>query len=113
MNKKELIRDWKAQPTQAGVFQIRRKDTGRTYLGTAHNLPGILNSVRLQLEAGQLGCADLQNDWNTLGAAAFDLGPLESLTSTIEHPVTAQDLADLRDLLKASLVEQNVPGYNF
>ncbi len=113
MNKKDLIREWKTQPTLAGVYQIRRKDTGQTYLGTAHNLPGILNSVRLQLEAGQMGCTDLQKDWNTLGPEAFDLGPLESLTSTLEHPVTAEDLADLRELVKNKLSLDKVRGYNF
>ena len=56
---------------------------------------------------------ELQDDGNKLSAETFEIDPLESLTSTSELPVIVQDQAALHGLLKASLIEQKVPGYNF
>jgi len=96
-----------------GLYQIRHR-TGRTFVGRAVNLEGILNSVRLQLSVGTFGCHELQADYRREGEAAFVIEALETLEPSPEPEVRPEDeLVVLEALAKERLRDQGVPGYNF
>lgn len=114
MNRKELLRDYRSRPRPMGLYQIRHRTTGRTYVGRAVNLEGILNSVRLQLSVGTFGCQQLQADYRREGEAAFVVESLETLTPSPEPEVKPEEeLLVLEALAKERLRDQGIPGYNF
>lgn len=114
MNRKELLKDYHSHPRPMGLYHIRHRTTGRTYLGRAVNLEGILNSVRLQLSVGTFGCHEPQADFRRHGESAFDIEALETLAPNPEPGVKPEDeLLVLEALAKERLRDQGVPGYNF
>ena len=52
MDRKALARDYKNTPRPMGVYCVRNTVNGKAFLGTARDLPGILNSQRAQLRIG-------------------------------------------------------------
>jgi hypothetical protein len=112
IDRKALIRKYKATPPPAGVYRIRNVVTGRSLVGSSGNLPGILNRYRFQLEHGSHPAKDLQRDWNELGPAAFEFEVLDRLqprTDSAGDP--AEDLRVLLELCLAKLAEVQDPMY--
>ena len=99
MDRKALIRAYREQRPVMGVYRIRRRDTGRAFVGTSVNVPAIFNRERLQLRFGAHGIASLQQDWNALGEDAFEFEMLDAL----EWPDNAPDYRPADDL--AALLE--------
>ena len=46
MDRKALVRDYKNTARPMGVYRVRNMVNGKACLGTARDLPGILNSQR-------------------------------------------------------------------
>ena len=84
--RRELISQYKSAGTPAGVFQIRNLVNGKLFVGTAQNLPGILNSNRFQLKNGSHPNKALQADWKMFGEEAFAFEPLDELKAAEEGP---------------------------
>jgi hypothetical protein len=113
MNRKEMVRDYKETRRPMGVFCVRNTATGQVLLGSSVDLPGILNRHRWQLEMGMHSNRQLQNDWNTLGPAAFTFEVLDTL-SVPEEPgyQPADDLQALLGLWMDKLLPYNERGYH-
>ncbi|MBL0939274.1 MAG: GIY-YIG nuclease family protein [Gemmatimonadaceae bacterium] len=79
MDRKALIRAYREHRPTMGVYCIRRRDTGRAFVGASVNVPAIFNRERLQLRFGAHGIASLQRDWNALGEEAFEFVLLDEL----------------------------------
>lgn len=97
MNRKEIIRDYKETRRPMGVFCVRNTASGQVLLGSSVDLPGILNRHRWQLEMGMHSNRQLQNDWNTLGAGAFQFETLDTLSVPEDEGYQPAD--DLQALL--------------
>ncbi len=54
-----------------GVFQIRNTVNGKILIESSPNLDKIWNRHQAQLNFGSHQVADLQKDWQTLGAESF------------------------------------------
>ena len=97
--RRELKRRYKESPRPTGVFRLRNVENGRVLLGSSVNLPATWNKLRMQLDTGSyLLHPELQQDWKTLGAQAFEFEVLEEL-----EPPDAPDWdprADLDALLQ-------------
>jgi len=78
-DRKSRIREYRENPPEAGIYQIRNIATGRILVGSAVNLPGRLNRHRFQLNAGSHPSGELQADWKELGEAAFEFTMLDRL----------------------------------
>jgi len=79
MDRKALVRDYKNTPRPMGVYRVRNTANGKAFIGTARDLPGILNSQRAQLRMGSHMNRALQRDWNELGPGAFEFEVLDTL----------------------------------
>jgi hypothetical protein len=111
--KKDLKRTYKETHTPMGVYQIRNLVNNKVLIGTAMNLPGILNSHRLQLGAGRYPNKALQADWNEYGPESFAFEVLDELAAT-EGPGHdyREDLAFLEDLWLEKIEPYEDRGYN-
>jgi hypothetical protein len=111
--RKELKAEYKESTTPAGVFQIRNLINGKIFIGTAQNIPGILNSNKFQLTCGKHPNGRLQADWNTLGASAFAFESLDELSiSDNQHQNIRTELAELQDMWLEKLQPYDGRGYN-
>jgi hypothetical protein len=80
-NRAEIRRAYKESPRQAGVF----------LLGSSTNLHGPLNKHRFMLSIGRHDNADLQADWNRLGADAFVFEILEVVKAPQDSTFCLED----------------------
>ena len=80
IDRKARIREYKETPRPAGVYRVRNIAIGKSQVGASVNLPGTLNRLRFQLKGGLHPDAELQRDWNRLGADAFEFEVLDQLS---------------------------------
>ena len=113
INKRELIKQYKLNPPEMGIFQIKNKLNGKTFIGKAQNLPGILNSNRFQLKTGMHYNKGLQNDYNSLGEDSFSFEKIDTLPFQ-EDPAYdyKHDLEALEDMWLDKLQPYGENGYN-
>jgi hypothetical protein len=112
-SRKELKSKYKAAGTPAGVFQIRNLVNGKIFLGTAQNLPGIINSNRFQLTAGNHPNAGLQAEWKQFGPSAFAFEILDELTPVQDERVDIRtELFALEELWLEKLKPYGEQGYH-
>jgi hypothetical protein len=111
--KKELKREYKNIHTPMGVYQIKNLVNDKVFLGVALNLPGIINSNRLQLNLGSHPNKRLQAEWNEFGSESFvfdvvdELKPAEGTGSDYR-----EELAFLEELWLEKLEPYGERGYN-
>ena len=78
--RKELIRTYKQNLPQQGIFQIRCTANDKIYLAASHNLEGERNSRLFQLKMGKVVFnRPLQTDLEQYGAAKFEFSVLDVL----------------------------------
>ncbi|ANE45752.1 LuxR family transcriptional regulator [Paenibacillus swuensis] len=74
----ELQQQYKEMKTEAGVYGIRHRASGRLFVASTRNLRS-LNGVKLQLSLGVHMNKALQADIKAHGEEAFDIEVLETL----------------------------------
>lgn len=111
--KKELKEGYKLTHTPMGVYQIRNLTNDKLFVGAALNLPGILNSIKLQLRAGSHPNKRLQAEWNEFGSESFAFEVLDELAATEGAGYDYRaDLAFLEELWLEKLQPYGERGYN-
>ena len=111
--RRDLISEYKSAGTPAGVFQIRNLVNGKIFIGTAQNIPGILNSNRFQLKTGSHPNKVLQADWKAFGEDAFAFGSLDELKAAEDGPTNLRaDLALLEQMWLEKLEPYGDRGYH-
>lgn len=114
MDRKELLREYKDTPRPAGVYVVRNLATDTWLIGTAVDLPGVLNRQRFQLELGSHPDATLQADWNTLGPDAFEFAVLDQLDPTPDAQAdTVEEVRVLGKMWLERLTESGQSLYAF
>ncbi|HEX3110765.1 MAG TPA: GIY-YIG nuclease family protein [Thermoanaerobaculia bacterium] len=104
IDRKEAARNYKETPRTMGVLVIRNKITGRALIGSSTDVPARLNRHRAALQFGKHPSRDLQNDWNTLGADAFEFAVLDTLKASEEKASDpSEDLAVLEAMWRDKL----------
>lgn len=98
IDRKEAVRKYKETPRTMGVLVIRNTSTGKAFIGSSTDVLARLNRHRAALQFGKHPNRELQNDWNTLGADAFELTVLDTLKPSEEQ---ASDPADDLAVLEA------------
>ena len=113
MNRKEAVQAYKETRRPMGIYCVKNTTTGQVLLGSSVDLPGMLNRQRWQLEMGGHPNKPLQNDWNTLGAQAFTIEVLDTL-SVPEEPdyQPADDLKELLEMWLEKLSPYEERGYH-
>lgn len=106
MDRRELTRAYRDTPRPMGVYRVRNTTDGRSLVGRSVDLPAILNRQLAQLRLGVHRNAELQRDWNALGADAFAFEVLD----TLERPERSDyDPSDDLRVLEALWLERLEP----
>jgi len=77
--REELKAEYKRQARPMGVYAVRNLITHVAYIGTATDLPGILNRHRFELKLGGHRSADLARAYKDHGPDAFVFEILDTL----------------------------------
>jgi len=111
--RKELRDGYKQTTTPAGIYQIRNLTNGKLFLGSALNLPGIINSNKFQLKSGAHPNKVLQTDWNEFGSDdfAFEIIDVLEQGEDVGHDYR-EELAVLLDMWLEKLMPYGMRGYN-
>jgi hypothetical protein len=110
---KDLKRQYKEAPKEAGIFRITNTANGKIYLGSSLNLHGPLNKHRFVLSIGSHINKALQADWKQFGEAAFVFEIVEKVKPSNDP---AFNVEDELELLEQIWIEKERPfserGYN-
>jgi len=114
MNKrKEIIRSYKQNLPQMGIFQIRCTANSKIYVAASRNLEGERNSRLFQIKMGKIVFnRELQQDLEQFGADQFEF----SILAVLDPPQPGEDSEKLLAALELQWLEKLQPfaerGYN-
>jgi hypothetical protein len=113
MDRKALIREYKANRRPMGVFQVRNTLSGKVFLGSTADLPSMLNRQRAQLQMGAHPNRLLQADWRAQGANTFAFEVLDTLAPSDDAGYDPrEDLHTLEAMWLAKVAPFGERGYN-
>lgn len=104
----DLKRGYKENPPLAGIFKITNKVSGKIYIDKGLNVSGVMNRHKFQLANGSHKNAQLQKDWNSLGAENFAFEVVDTLKPSDDPAVDINN--ELAELEKAWVGEMGM-GY--
>jgi len=91
MDRKEAAKQFKEQKVPQGIFAIRCRPSGATWVDGSRNLNASRNRSWVELRSGHHRDKPLQAEWNTHGEEAFDFEILETLDQDVS-PIVVHDL---------------------
>jgi hypothetical protein len=91
VERKEAIRQFKERTASPGIFALRCRATGRSWIDSSPNLDAAQNGQFFQLRQRIHRNKDLQAEWNTHGEEAFEFTVLEALPEDTP-PLNLRDL---------------------
>ena len=112
-DKRQLKREYQQTPRPMGIFVIRNNRNDKVLVGSALNLPGIINRHRFALERGVHANKRLQADWNEAGSDNFAFEIVDELSPSVQGEVDyRKELTSLEDLWLKRLQPYGERGYN-
>lgn len=78
-SRRQAIRQYKERKVPVGIFSIRCRPTGETWVGASRNLDGQRNSSFFGLRLGSHRNRRMQAAWNAHGEPAFEFAVVELL----------------------------------
>lgn len=109
-SRRRALRDqYKETHTEAGVYRIVNKQTGKALVASSPNLPSIRNKIAFARSTGTTGVFDhrIRADVDHYGIDAFDLEILEVLD--IRPEMTREDIQSDLAALEEIVREQQDP----
>ena len=103
--RREMKAEYKREARPMGVYAVRNLVTYIAYVGTATDLPGILNRHRFELKLGGHRNADLARAYKDHGPHAFAYEVLDKLEPKNE---TGQNYGSELDTLLSLRMEQGL-----
>ena len=84
-SRRDAVRQYKERKVPVGIFAIRCRPTGETWVGASRNLDGQRNSSFFGLRLGSHRNREMQKAWNAEGGeAAFEFSIVELLEDGIQ-----------------------------
>ena len=112
-DKRQLKREYQQTPRPMGIFVIRNNRNDKVFVGSALNLPGIINRHRFALERGLHSNKRLQADWNEAGSDNFAFEIVDELSPSVQGDIDyRKELTSLEDLWLERLKPYGERGYN-
>jgi hypothetical protein len=113
IDRKAIKQEYKQTRRPMGVFRVRNSIHDLSFIGSATDLPAMLNRQRAQLSLGAHANRALQKDWNELGSEAFEFEILDELTPRDQPSYDpTDDLQALEELWLDRLSPYADRGYN-
>jgi hypothetical protein len=93
--RKEAVRQFKERKPSPGIYALRCRATGRSWVDSSPNLDAAQNGQFFQLRQRLHRNKELQAEWNTQGEESFEFAVLESLPEDTP-PLNLRDLLQER-----------------
>jgi len=90
-SRKEVIRRFKEQKPDVGIYALRCTATGHVWVGATKNLEATRNRCWFSLRNGLDLDRSLQDEWTAHGEPAFQYEILDRLEKDL-HPLEVDDL---------------------
>jgi len=84
IDRKQIIRDYKARKTPRGIFAMRSV-SGQVWIDCSMNLDGSKKRLWFFLRSGNFKNSALQTEWNSLGEHSFQFQILETLSDEVSE----------------------------
>lgn len=97
MDKKVARREYKEKKSTRGIFAIRSKASGDTWIGASEHLDTQRNSLWFQLRSSMNLNRSLQAAWTAHGEAAFEFQVLERLKDDVSALLVKDTLRERRE----------------
>ncbi len=110
--KKEAARQFKERKPSPGIFALRNRASGRTWVDSSPNLDAAQNSQLFQLRQRLHRNKELQSEWSAEGEEAFEFVVLERLAEDTP-PLNLRDVLQERKLHWTRAVTGLREGTNF
>ncbi|ULL17805.1 DUF2087 domain-containing protein [Paenibacillus sp. H1-7] len=104
--RKELVRAYNEIKRPMGVYRIRNKLNGKSWIGSSANMEAMWNRTRFELSMKNGRSKPLQNDWDEYGSEAFEFEVLEELK---EPKGSRKDTADELKAMEAKWIGKLQP----
>ncbi len=85
-SRRDAVRNYKERKVAAGIFSLRCRSTGETWVSASRNLDQ-MNGIYFSLRMGSHRNAALQAAWKAHGEAGFDYAVVESLDDETLTPI--------------------------
>jgi group I intron endonuclease len=96
-----------------GIYQIKNKKNDKLYIGSAKDLPGIINRDKFQLKHGLHLNKEMQNDFNEVGEEGFSFDILDYLKPKDDWNYDyTEELKTLEEMWLEKLQPYYEKGYN-
>lgn len=94
-SRKELVAAYKSRPDSGGVYEIRNRESGKSFIDGVVDLGGSENRFNFSVKTDMPYHFKLQEDWKRFGKESFDFIVLEKLEIK-----EAQSLQDFKAEIK-------------
>ncbi len=113
MDRKTVARAYKDSRRPMGVYCVRNLRSGATLIGRSIDITATLNREESSLRFGGHANRQLQQDWMTLGPAAFSFEVLDTLAWPEDSPAfdPTADLKALESMWRERLQPDGAGNY--
>jgi hypothetical protein len=104
--RKEAARQFKERKPSPGIYALRCRTTGRSWVDSSPNLAAAQNGQFFQLRQSLHRDKELQSEWNAHGEGSFEFAVLE----TLPEDTPSLNLRDLLTERKRVCIAQQPPA---
>ena len=79
MDRSEAKKDYKQAKRPMGIYRIRNRRNGKSYVGFSTDLQARINRQKAELKFGSHRNAELLREWKSFGESSFEFEVLDEL----------------------------------
>jgi len=91
MDKSEAKKDFKQAKRPMGVYRIRNRRNGKSYVGFSTDLQARINRQKAELKFGSHRNTELLGEWKSFGESSFEFEVLDELTHAEDSAANAAE----------------------
>lgn len=101
---KQLANEYAHTHRRMGIFQLRNKESGTSFVNSSMDLDAVMNRLRVQLDTGTFFMdRKLQQEWTEQGSEAFEMIELEVIKPEEDYLNHDDDRRKYAPILKKKL----------
>ncbi len=110
---KELKNEYKHQKINTGIFCIKNKSNGKTFIGSTVNLEGMINRIKFELKYLSFKNKELQQDYNHSSEDnfSFEIVEILKIKDDMSPREIKKKLAELEEKIIARYKKENTNLY--
>jgi len=91
MDRSEAKRDYKQAKRPMGIYRIRNRRNGKSYVGFSTDLQARINRQKTELKFGSHRNTELLDEWKSFGESSFEFEVLDELAHAEEPAANAAE----------------------